>query len=302
MFPPDKQLSSWIASLPPGSRLDINWKVDESGPGNVPNVPWGLMYQFDLPATGKAIDPMGFLALRFRLGYWGYRGVSDASKALGTIADAHQAYCLYWGKDQAGVEAARQRQRFQLWTNGVFVPEIPESPNARDEVLQTFEAPKHSPTSVIYFFCHAAVGDGDTPILRFGPTNGPTDVLETTDLTTGKDLVDKPLIFANACTTSSADPYVANLLQQDLFRRGCRGFLGTETRVPIQLASRFAEIFFHFFYRKVDPAPMAAGEALAQTRLFLLTEYANIGGIFYAYLNQYELYMASDSEVAALRI
>jgi len=67
------------------------------------------------------------------------------------------------------------------------------------------------------------------------------------------------------------------------------------------LASRFAEIFFHFFYRKADQAPMAAGEALAQTRLFLLTEYANIGGIFYTYLNQYELYMASDSEVQALR-
>ncbi len=304
VFPPDKQLRGWIDSLVPGTRLDITWKVDEPGSGNVPNVPWGLMYQPDPTDVGKAVDPMGFLALRFRLGYWGYQGVSDGSKALGAIANTHQTYCLYWGdnpNDETGREAAWQRQQFQQWQNQVFVPQAPDSPNAHAELLKAFLAPTHSPTSVLYFFCQAAVGDGNKPVLRFGPTSGPTDVLQTTDLLIGKKLVDQPLVFANACTTSSADPYVANLLQQNLFRRGCRGFLGTETKVPIQLASRFAEIFFHFFYRKADQAPMAAGEALAQTRLFLLTEYANIGGIFYTYLNQYELYMASDSEVQALR-
>lgn len=57
----------------------------------------------------------------------------------------------------------------------------------------------------------------------------------------------------------------------------------------------------HICSRQIDAAPMAAGEAPAQTRLFLLTEYANIGGIFYAYLNRYELYMADDAEVRALR-
>ena len=305
VFPPGKQLRSWIDSLPPGTRLDITWKVDEPGSGNVPNVPWGMMYQGDPPAPGEAVDPMGFLALRFRLGYWGYQGVSDASKALGALAKAHQAYCLYWGnhpKDETGVEAAWQRQQFQQWQNQIFVPETLGSPNAYAEVLQAFAAPKRSPTSVLYFFCQAAVGDGNKPVLRFGATSAPVDVLQTTDLLIGKPLLDQPLVFANACTTSSADPYIANLLQQTLFRRGCRAFLGTETKVPIQLASRFAAIFFNFFYRRIDTAPMAAGEALAQTRLFLLTEYANIGGIFYTYLNQYELYMASDSEVQALRL
>jgi len=126
--------------------------------------------------------------------------------------------------------------------------------------------------------------------------------LETTDLLgVAEELRDGPLVFANACTTSAADPYITNLLQQNLFRRGCRGFLGTETKVPIELASRFAMIFFYFFYRQADSRPMAAGEALAQTRLFLLTDYGNIGGIFYAYLNQFELYMADNDEVLALR-
>jgi hypothetical protein len=305
-FPARKELRTWLDLLRPGTRLEITWKVDEPGSGNVPNVPWGLMYQPDPPTPGEAVDPMGFLALRFRLEYWGYEGVSAASKALGAMAKAHQAYCLYWGSnpnDETGIEAAWQRQQFQHWQNQVFAPHIPDSPNAYAEVLQAFSAPELSPTPVLYFFCQAAVGEGNKPVLRFGPTSGPTDVLQTTDLLSliGKPLVDQPLVFANACTTSSADPYVANELQKSLFGRGCRAFLGTETKVPIQLASRFATIFFNFFYRRIDSAPMAAGEALAQTRLFLLTEYNNIGGIFYAYLNQYELFMADQPEVEALR-
>jgi hypothetical protein len=117
----------------------------------------------------------------------------------------------------------------------------------------------------------------------------------------GNPLADRPLVFANACTTSSGDPYVANELEASFFRRGCRAYVGTETKVPIQLASRFAAIFFHFFYRQISPRPIAAGEALAQARLLLWTAYNNIGGIFYTYVNQYELFMATDDEVSALR-
>ena len=303
VFPPSSQLRIWMDSLTPGYRVDIFWD-ESSGPGYVPNVPWGLMYLPEPPAPGESVDPMGFLALRFRLGYRGYRGVSSPSKALGALANAHQAYCLYWGQDpsdETGNEAAWQRQQFAAWENQIFAPQDPTSPSARGEVLQMLSAPLYSPTSVIYFFCQAAVGDGNKPVLRFGATSAAANVLQTIDLLGGKPLNDQPLVFANACTTSAADPYIANLLEQNFFRRGCRGFLGTETKVPIQLASRFATIFFNFFYRKIDPIPMAAGEALAQTRLFLLTEYANIGGIFYTYLNQFELYMANGAEVDALR-
>lgn len=304
VFPPFSPLRAWVDSLPPGHRLDISW-TESSGPGYVPNVPWGLMYLSELPAPDSPVDPMGFLALRFRIGYRGYKGVPAASKDLGAMASAYQAYCLYWGNhpsDQTGNESDWQRQTFASWENQIFAPQDPASPGARAEVLQALSEPLKSPTSVIYFFCQAANGAGNKPVLRFGPTSGSTDVLQTTDLLSGKLLHDQPLVFANACSTSAADPYVANLLEKNFFRRGCRGFLGTETKVPIQLASRFATIFFYFFYRRIDPAPMAAGEALAQTRLFLLTEYANIGGIFYTYLNQYELYMASAAEIEVLRI
>ena len=101
--------------------------------------------------------------------------------------------------------------------------------------------------------------------------------------------------------TASAGAYMTNLLEQSFFDRGCRAFLGTETKVPITFASRFAAVFFHFFARRAHPAPIAAGEAVALARLFLWSRYRNLGGIFYTYVNQYELFMADDQEIRAMR-
>jgi hypothetical protein len=58
-------------------------------------------------------------------------------------------------------------------------------------------------------------------------------------------------------------------------------------------------LFFQFFLRQADPdgKPMAAGEALAQARLFLWTQYQNLGGLFYCLVNKYDLYLASDTEL-----
>jgi hypothetical protein len=154
---------------------------------------------------------------------------------------------------------------------------------------------------VLYLFCQCIVGQGNETVLRFGGSKSNNDVVGRTELGT-RPLKDRPLVFANACTTAASDPYFSNELERSFFERGCRAFLGTETKIPITFASRFASIFFHFFYRKINPAPMAAGEAVAQTRLFLWTHYRNIGGLFYTYVNQYELFMAQNAEVMALQV
>ena len=90
-------------------------------------------------------------------------------------------------------------------------------------------------------------------------------------------------------------------LEKRFFQRGVRAFIGTETKVPIRLASKFAWLYFQFFFRLVDRDPMAAGEALTQTRMFLWTQFKNVGGLFYSLSNQYDLYLASDHEVLSLR-
>jgi hypothetical protein len=71
------------------------------------------------------------------------------------------------------------------------------------------------------------------------------------------------------------------------------------------MGARFAETFFHFFYGGAGgegSAPIAAGEAVAQARMFLWNHYRNIGGLFYTYVNRMKIYMADDEDVRKLRL
>lgn len=137
-------------------------------------------------------------------------------------------------------------------------------------------------------------------ILRFADTSAPEDTLRQPEMGQNQ-FADRPFVFANACSTSLADPYIANLLELAFVKnRGCRAFVGTEVKVPIVLASRFAVAFFHLFSRRVSDDPVTAGEAIAQTRLFLWTRYRNIGGLLYCLVNKFDVYMADQDEILAL--
>jgi hypothetical protein len=287
---------AWLESLQPGWRINISWIDDPDG---VAQVPWGLMYLGEPPALNEVVDPMCFLGLRFRLAQTTHP-VNAPSRALGALTDTHRATFLYWGEgDATATEAEWQAHEFGGWTNQVFVP-AQSAADRKAAVVQALEEPEPEPVNVMYLFCQCSVGDGNEPRLRFGSSLNIADVLDRTELGAGR-LRSSPLVFANACSTSGADPFVSNALEDAFFERGSRAFVGTETKVPIILASRFASIFFHFFYRIVDSKPMAAGEALAQSRLFLWSHYRNIGGLLYAYVNEYDLYAASSAEVAELR-
>jgi hypothetical protein len=299
-FPSGSDLRSYLDSLTPGQRIDISWHPT-SGAAWIPHVPWGLMYQ-TVPEPGHPIDPMQFVGLRFRISHSSYP-VSGGSKALGSVDGTYGAHFFYWGDrpdDQTGLEAKWQQEQLSAWTTQIVVPS-PSNANSKEQLLELLKRPSPHPMAVLYLFCQCQVGEGNDPVLRFGNTLQASDVIKRTELSQ-ETLTDRPLVFANACTTAAADPYIANELEKSfLFNRGCRAYLGTESKVPIQLASRFAFIFFSFFYREVDLQPMAAGEAVAQTKIFLWTQYRNIGGLFYTYANQYELFMAQDAEVIALR-
>ena len=300
-FPSGTELRQWLDELQPGHRLNIAWHDRQAGDW-LPHIPWGLMYLPDLPAAGQPIDATGFWGLRFRTEYQAHAGAPSA-RNLGGLADARRLHFLYWGgqaNDATATEARWQQQQFTAWQNQAFVPAVPSATNPKDELLQLLDAPSPPTTTLLYLYCQSSVGNGSAPVLRFGSTNAATDVLNRTELST-RSFADRPLVFANACTTSTADAYTANELELNFFKRGCRAFIGTESKVPIQLASRFAALFFQFFYRQIDAEPMAAGEALAQTRLQLWQQYRNIGGLFYSYVNAYDLFMADDAEVRALR-
>jgi hypothetical protein len=152
-----------------------------------------------------------------------------------------------------------------------------------------------------YLFCHYSLNAKNVPVLRFGTdSDNPDDILDETELGT-TEFRTHPLVFANACMTGAAGVHAVNELEKAFFDRGCRAFIGTESKVPVQMASRFAAAFFWFFLRLVDRDPMAGGEAMSQARLLLWTHYKNIGGLLYSYVNQYDLYFADAEELVEIQ-
>ena len=292
------RLRGWLDSLQAGHRLNISW-LRVSGATWLSHVPWGLMYRSIPPELGTPVEPLDFLGLRFRIDY---SSRSQAgTKGLGRMEDTYHAHLMYWGDDEpTGGEALWQRALWKNWGKEITLPRLPTRTDPKNELVKLLDCPPVAPLTLLYLFCKCTVGDGNEPILTFANTKDTSALIRQTELGLS-DLADRPLVFANACTTAAADPDRTNELAANFFDRGCRAFLGTETKVPILLASRFAAIFFHFFFRRIDPDPISAGEAVAQTRLLLWTQYRNLGGLFYSYVNRYELFMASDDEVAALR-
>jgi hypothetical protein len=298
--PAGGKLRGWLEALPPGSRFDVTWP-DVDG-AVVSNVPWGLLY-LRPPVAGEPVDPALFFGLRFRIGYTVHDG-GNASKALGAPGRSYRANLLYWGDhpaDETGAEARRQQRAWADRPNQVFIPSASTDPGdaPRLQAVRLLDRPAPAPVSVLYLYCECKVGEGNDPVLSFG--GSASDRLRRTELGLSA-LESRPLIFANACSTASSDPHRINELEAGFFERGCRAFLGTEIKVPIVLASRFATVFFELFERRLDPGPVAAGEALAQTRLFFWTRYRNLGGLFYTYINQYELFLADPEEVVELRV
>jgi hypothetical protein len=219
---------------------------------------------------------------------------------MGDLSTTNSLELLYWGDksdDAVAIEARWQAAEYAhwKWSHPIPIVAAPEGPKA--QVLQALERPAPPPVSVLYMYCHCSVGNGTKPFLRFGNTSRQEDTIDRTEMSQ-RMFVDSPLVFANACSTAQADAHMTGELEQCFFERGARAFIGTETKVPIRLASKFAWLYFQFLYRRASADPIAAGEALTQARLFLWTQFRNIGGLFYSITNQYDLYLASEEEIS----
>jgi hypothetical protein len=297
-FPEDSELRAIIERLDPGSRIDFIWT--QRGSLNwVPHVPWALMYLKPIRST-ETVDCELFLGLRYRIGSKSYEPKAP-SRALGASDKVNALNFLYWGKepnDDVAEQSKWQRSEFGKWNRQCFVPDG-DTANPKDEVLAALDDPRPQPAGILYFYCHCSIGNGGSPVLQFGEVAKVSDIIEADNIYQGT-LEDGPLVFVNACTSAAGNPLATSELEARFFKRHIRAFIGTETKVPIALASRFAWLFFQFFLRKIDGAPMPAGEALAQSRLFLWTQYHNIGGLFYCLVNGYDLYLASSEAVAQL--
>jgi hypothetical protein len=313
LFPPGKPGRALLESLARGHRVNITW-LPSSNAGWVAHVPWELLYAGD-PSPLSDVDATAFWGLRHRIEYTAYEPRGAPSSRLGAPLEASCTSLLFFGdsaKEPATAEAAGQRAMWQQLGQHAKFAVLPSASGAgaKPELLRALAEPERvpgpgaAPVAVLYLFCHYGVDNQGKPILRFGLNSASAgDVIREPELGTAA-IASRPLVFANACATAGTDVYAASVIAKGFFDRECRAFIGSEVMVPVPMASRLATVFFHFLLRQVDPArsPIAAGEAFAQARLFLWCHYRNIGGLLYAYLNQYDLYLASADELAALRI
>jgi hypothetical protein len=289
LFPID--IYADIDLLPIGTQINISWcRYNQSSNKWFPHIPWGLMFQIE-PPVNVEIDPMCFLGLRYRIGYVAYADTKRRTKLLGSINSTNRIHCLYWGDRDRLIEneVNWQRNSLKIYPNQIFAPKSGNT-QPKEEVVQLFRDPTPKPVNLLYFFCLCSVKKGaNNPVLQFGNNqNSITDIITAMEILTEQELLDQPLVFANACSTLGVKD-IANELEVNFFERGCRAYIGTETKVPIIFASRFAFIFFYFLYN--SPNPISTGEAMTQTKLFLWRRFKNIGGILYSYIGEYELFM-----------
>ena len=290
LFPPKSKTRRSLDELEPGDYLKIRWL---SGLEWRAHIPWGLMYQFDIPREGEPIDPLGFFGLRYRIEHRAYAINPDdpaIEESLGNIKETHRIHYLYWGKESTYRQEAERLQKILSlkWPNQHFVPDIINSDivketSLKEKLIESLNFPEPNPVNLLYFYCRFT---GDT--LQFGDR---IDLLENVirlhELKKDEFSV-KPLIFVNACKTiATKKKQITNQLVKYFFRRKCAAYLGTEIDIPPKFACCFAIIFFHFFY---ETPYLSAGEAISKTKLFLWQHYKNIGGLFYTYKGPYGLH------------
>ncbi|MFF8835718.1 NB-ARC domain-containing protein [Streptomyces sp. NPDC015130] len=289
LFPREHRFHQLIKNLAPGDRLHVNWRDD-----SLDHIPWPLMYGGTLPSAGQPVSAQEFFGLRLRTTHI----ARSAETARVLSPDFARAHLMYWGGsegDETTRVALEHINELDQWKPLV----LPQGQERRKEELSTYLCNPDS-LSLLYVFSQAYSRKGQLRGLRFGSTVEDEDVLLLSEMG-DQPLSDQPLVFMNACETSSAEYLHSNLLQNHFVRRGSRAYIGSECKVPAGFAARFAHVFFHFLYdRSHRNHPTAAGEALAQTRKFFWDQYRSIGGLFYSYVNDDQLFVARPGEVEAM--
>jgi hypothetical protein len=104
----------------------------------------------------------------------------------------------------------------------------------------------------------------------------------------------RPLVFMNACDTSTINPSSAASFVQLFLENGNRGFIGTETRIPDQVAAAYSRIFYNHL---LDGRTV--GDAMHQAKWDLLRQFKNPLGVLYTLYGNPDLAVSTIKGEAA---
>lgn len=86
-----------------------------------------------------------------------------------------------------------------------------------------------------------------------------------------------PVVIFNACECANMNPRYSNYFASTFLRRGVRGVIATECKVPDRFASEFAEKFYEYFL-----AGIPLGDSLFKARMYFLDKHNNPTGLIYS--------------------
>jgi hypothetical protein len=104
----------------------------------------------------------------------------------------------------------------------------------------------------------------------------------------------RPLVFMNACDTSTINPASAASFVQLFLENGNRGFIGTETKIPDQVAAQYS----HLFYSHLLDGE-TVGHAMHQAKWDLLQQFKNPLGVLYTLYGNPDLAIGTSEGEAA---
>jgi hypothetical protein len=157
----------------------------------------------------------------------------------------------------------------------------------------------------IYFFCHGqkatvndpnvALGIGKDEILSVGEFTGWVYTSWRTPPVIWTKV--RPLVFINACHSLEISPgTIASYVDAFVGAAKAVGVIGTEVKVPQNLASEYAEIFFHHLLVKQRPIEQALKEAR-----FSFLAAGNLFGLVYTAHAWAHLNVAATAQPAPLQ-
>lgn len=240
-------------------------------------LPWEILYD---RALDDAVDPLGF---------WGMRHIVSRSLAQserpGDFVPAH----IVSPRPRVGLVACHELTYVidyeipaleKMDLNGsialTLLPALRNSDRAAElGVFKNFLACQRE---IIHFACHAYE--------KHSPAEAILRVEDTFDITIENfdtyefDVKEFPLVILNACRTGTMDPGRTSNWASQLWRRGARGVVATEFRVPDWFAAIFVEQLYKRLLAKRNRKPL--GESLMDARYHFWNEGRNPLGLAYA--------------------